>query len=83
MGRSNLKTENLKRLFIWPAGRNVELWILAENHDRAAEGAPVVDDDIPVAENILEGIDINMDGIVLEDILKRLESGTNVFVILG
>jgi hypothetical protein len=56
-----LKAEDLKRLFIRPARRNLELGNFAELHDRASEGAPVVDDDFSVAEYVLERGDIHMD----------------------
>jgi len=61
----------------------VEFGIFAELHDRASECALVVDDDIPVAEYVFERVDIHLDGIVLEYILQRLESGTGVFKIFG
>jgi hypothetical protein len=39
----------------------VKLGIFAEFHDRTSKGSPVVDDDFPVAEYVLERVYINMD----------------------
>ncbi len=39
----------------------MKLGIFAEFHDRASKGSPVVDDAFPVAEYVLERVDINMD----------------------
>lgn len=60
LSHSILKTEDLKRLFIRPARRNVKLGIFAEFHDRTSKSTPVVDD-FPVAEYVFERVDINMD----------------------
>ena len=59
----------------------MEFGIFSEFHDRATEGARIVDDGFPVAEYVLKHVDINLDRIVLENILQGMEPGAGMFVI--
>ena len=60
-GRNTLETEDQEWFFIGPTGRYVELGLCAELHNRAAKGIPVIDDDFPIAEYILEFFNIHID----------------------
>ena len=81
--RNTLKAEDLERLFVWTPWGNVEFGIFAEFHDRASKSPPVVDDDIPIAEYILQCVDIDTDRIILKDILQGLKSWTWMSLVIG
>ena len=76
------KGENLKRLIVRPARRDVKLGILAQDHDGAPVGFRIVDPRSAVLEESLEAGEVDRGGVVLENLAEKVESRTESPVFL-